>query len=176
MTGKELQRLLSAHAPRSTAELDHIGRILRDAALVPVGGRGPHVVEYNVDAAALFLIAAAASPTIAEAATTAKTYAALKPVKASFAKAKTFADAVAATLTDIHNVRGVASVEINRTWPCASIVLKSGRRYDYGHITSDARAGVSTKPLHDVVRITFGLLSMLALELAGNETPGGWRE
>jgi hypothetical protein len=167
MQGKALERLLSAQSTRSAAELDHIGRALREAGLLPSGARGPHAPDFNVDHVAVFLIAAAATPTIAEAVTTAKTYAALKPTKAAFAKAPTFADALAATLTDIHNARGVAAVEINRTWPCGSIILKSGRRYDYGYVTSDVRAGVSTRPFYDVARISFGLLSMLAMEIAG---------
>jgi hypothetical protein len=176
MTGKELERLLSTHTPRSAAELDGIGRALRDAGLVPSGARGPHAPDFNADHVAAFLIAAAATPIIAEAATTAKTYAALKSLRTPFAKAKTFGEALAAALIDIHNARDVDAVELNRTWPCASIRIKNGREFVYGHVSRNDRAGIVVYPFHEVTRITTGLLSMVALEIAGIETPVGWKD
>ena len=56
MTGKELEVLLAEHTSLSASFLEHVGRAMRAADMLPTGGRGLHAPDLTAGHVANYLL------------------------------------------------------------------------------------------------------------------------
>lgn len=180
MNGKELERKLSVLVPRTHTQLDHFGRALRAAGLLPLGGRGLAAPEITPQHAANMLIALAVAEKPGDAPNAVTSYSAMPMAECDPAigatAAETFGQALLEILTHSTSGPNIYSVRICRSWPLAIIETDRGN-VTYGCVSSvDAcEAGFQTWGAREEFCYTPGLLSQINYELAGgNSRRGGW--
>jgi len=175
---KQLARLLLDQQPWSASEIDQRTRGLREAGLLPVGGRGLNAPDITSRHAALILISLAATNRAVQTADAARAYASMEPVNpdAPFAGQTMFADALGAILNDPYLELEVSTVVICRTWQEAIIKFRRGGREQStvyrppGTLEFDS---YSVRVREDVT-LGGGILQQLAIDLAGLNDVGGW--
>ncbi|PGH56520.1 hypothetical protein CRT60_16490 [Azospirillum palustre] len=181
MNGKDLERKLSVLVPRTHTQLDHFGRALRAAGLLPLGGRGLAAPEITPQHVANMLIALAVAEKPGDAPNAVIGYAAMPVAECDAAAdidavADTFGEALLEILNPSAAGPEVLSVRICRSWPLAIIETKQGE-YSYGYATNETarEAGFQTWGAREEFRYGAGVLSQIAFELAGgNSRRGGW--
>lgn len=181
MNSRELENDLASFSTCSPATIDHTARALREAGLLPVGGRGPHAPQLSSAHVANMLIALGA-PRIADVQQFtidrinmphARNWAQYDndEMPGPFAGAKTFGEALKAILEDPHHKHPVAFVIICKDWPYAAIHIKGreDKPHEYGYIRFKVArdSGFHTAPIRSEMRINIGVLQQLAMELAG---------
>jgi hypothetical protein len=100
LRARELELLLGELTPRSSSDLDIRMRKLREAKLLPTGGRGPNAPHIGPREAATMLIALSCSRQAVDAAAGVPVFASLLPkfTDEAFEDATTFAEALTAAL------------------------------------------------------------------------------
>jgi hypothetical protein len=186
MTGKDLERLLASHSAVSAAHLDHLGRALRAAGLMPLGGRGITAPRLDATAAANMLIAfgcgdapltaaGKVAPYRAAAASWSGIYSAdwKRPEPRDFAGCATFGEAVETLLSPAVHGMDVRAVQFVHEWPRAEITMKSGESFFYGPASRGEAeaAGFRALPITQRSVIPVSILSAVALELAEKDEP-----
>jgi hypothetical protein len=112
MRARELELLLGEWTPRSKSDLDIRMRKLREARLLPIGGRGPYAPEVGPREAATVLIAICASRQAVDAADAVRVFASLRPKfnDEAFEGAGTLSEALAAALASPAAAKRVAHI------------------------------------------------------------------
>ena len=184
MTGKDLERSLASLTPASAAFLDHTGRALRAAGLMPLGGRGVQAPAITAQHAANMLLGTALADAPPQAPGLVTTYSALpaswsghlrtgKPDEIKpFVACETLGEALAAILSNVALAFEVSEIRINRSWPHAVIVAKNPEHTGYYGFASyeDAKqVGFRTSPCALVFHVPTGSLQHLANDLANND-------
>lgn len=180
MVGKDLERALALFAPLSIAALDHTGRALRSASLLPLGGRGIQAPHVTAQHASHMLIGAAASDVPQDAPAHVQIYAPLLPswsgklsngrpdLLRPFGGYGTFGAALTAILSDPELADTVSEVMIYRSWPRAIIVgenpLHTGY-YGFASYEEAQAAGHRATACALVFHWAGSVLSQLALDL-----------
>ncbi|MCW0235305.1 MAG: hypothetical protein OJJ21_17025 [Ferrovibrio sp.] len=175
MIARRFEDAVRRFSPFSQSTIDHTARQLREAGMLPIGGRGNAAPEITPQHAASFL-AALAAPRLIEAASFAAKINRMKPTNGDeygFAGARTFGDAFSAILSDDKRRLAVAKVQICRDWPYAAIHFKSEMDkpvYEFGFVEKSAAQseGEFTHPISTYVQYNGGVLQGFAMELAGN--------
>lgn len=114
MRARELEVLLATLTPRSGSDLATRTQKLRDAKMLPVGGRGPHAPNISARHAANILMACAGCRNSVDSAEAVRAYSNLIPLsdaKNSFAAAETFGNALAIALGSMRLAARVLKVE-----------------------------------------------------------------
>lgn len=175
MRAREFEKLLALLDPKpwTASEIDQRTRGLRDAGLLPVGGRGLNAPHITAQHAALILISLAATNSAVETVEAVPAYASMEAVGPDtlFSGQVMFADALGGILADRYGMMEILEVFICRTWPEAKIKYQRGgreRKTVYRppgspKIKSVNRVGVG-------VTLGGGILQQLALDLAVNDT------
>jgi hypothetical protein len=169
MRAREFERDLAILAFWTRSEIDQCTRQLRQAGLLPVGGRGLNAPKITAMHASLILIGLTASHRAADIADAVEAYGSMPALTSPLDGAATFGEALASILTnwvELKPKRSINSIVVCSTWPEATINLtKAGRRRsemivygasDVEHPGPGMRADVTFSP---------ATLSMLALNL-----------
>jgi hypothetical protein len=191
MRARELEVLLEGLTPRSASDLATRTQKLRDAKMLPVGGRGLHAPDIEAHHAATILIACAGCRNSVDSAIAARAYSNLVPFrgpKKSFAAAETFGQALAIVLGNMELAMRVLMVELVLPvkeggsfliggYERAAIVWKSNTgkivRADYLS-ASIPREQINIERLgaarmEDITRIGAGLLKQISIDLAAED-------
>jgi hypothetical protein len=187
MTGKELERLLEQMQPHGATHLDHLGRSLRGAGLMPLGGRGTSAPQMDVQSVVNMLIALGVAEKPTEGPKAVITYA---PMEASssgdtahdharpFLTAGTFGEAMQSILSSVATASAVTEVLIFQNWPRAIIRCSNSDHdgfYGFAGHSAAAAAGHRATPSGPIFRYSGSTLAQIALELeSDSETTGGW--
>jgi hypothetical protein len=109
MRARELELLLSELSPRSKSDLDIRMRKLREAKLLPTGGRGPNAPHIGPRDAATMLIAICCSRQAVDAAQALPVFASLLPkfTDEAFEGASSFGEALTAALSNPEAARRI---------------------------------------------------------------------
>jgi hypothetical protein len=186
MRAKDLERLLAKRTGKSGAFVDLCGRRLRQAGLIPLGGRGPYAPVINARHAAALLIAASAETTAEDAADTVNAFERLvhAPTSDSFIEAPTFGEALQRSLADdriaavITEIRLDASVSGEPEFPPAAVLRwYDSKRLQHETVFTTAFAApevsLESKHAENVVRrsaiIGGGLVRTIASLLTGTK-------
>lgn len=168
MRAKQFERVIASFTTWSESDVDQRVRRLREARLLPVGGRGLNAPSLTPRDGALILISIAAAENAVDAGRLVELYANLipPPKGQAFAGAPTLVDAVAAILSRPDKAV-VSSFSVARTWPFAAIFCQYEKFY-YGFPTDESavRAGHHISLAMVYVNFKGSLLQQLAMALA----------
>jgi hypothetical protein len=187
MTGKELERLLEAMQPHGAAQLDHLGRGLRAAGMMPLGGRGTSAPELDAQAAANMLIALAVAEKPPEGARAVLAYAPMEASASGEGKSRqarpflgcaTFGEAMQTILASVDTASKVKEVLVFQTWPRALIRCSNSDHdafYGFADYAAAAAAGYRATPSGPIFRYSGSTLAEIALEIEAEADSGcGW--
>lgn len=170
MRAREFESSLIGLSPWRPSEIDQRTRGLRDAGMLPVGGRGLNAPDIEPQHAAAILLSLAASDRAPDAVDAARTRLEMVPVEGkSPAATQNFATALAAILSDPDYKLKVKRVVVCRTWPEASIEYRGthGKREFVTYRPADfPKQGYGFAARVDTT-LDGGLLHQLAIDLAG---------
>jgi hypothetical protein len=185
VNSKQVERLVSKLGPRSAPDLHLRFQLLRDAGLLPTGGRGPHAPDLNDTEISLSLLAAGGSRKAVDVVQAVKAFAGLVPVHgtdASFARAPTLLDALTAAVATRAAARSVERImlwqvpfegaDLQRRIPAADILWREGKesctaQYLPPDIAKEVRKARNARwgtMMHDVVIFGPGLLHQIVIE------------
>jgi hypothetical protein len=130
MKVRELERLLGEHG-FGAAKMDAVTRRLRDAARLPVGGRGPNAPHISALEATIILLASAGSSKGAEADMRLKKLEPL-PCTSTGRLGNTLAEALTALLHEPAKLSELRELRVARTRASATFLFADGTVEEYG--------------------------------------------
>jgi len=171
VTLAELVRDVAYHNPEwRPSDVEQRARLLREAGLLPQGGRGrasPPVVARDV---ATLLVGLGSTGKAVEVVSVVEAYLALVPSGPNpFARAPNFGTALTVIFEDAQVLGLVDRVEMCRSWPEASIVFRGGKKGKKRRETYLASAGRPERrdQIEIVATVHSEMLSELGSGLAG---------
>src|SRR5438045_3744774 len=172
MRAREFESELSALSFWSPSEIDQCTRQLRQAGLLPIGGRGLNAPDITPEHAALILIGLAAARRAADVKAAVQTYASMPALGEAFFGAETFARALTLMLSSWRTLRSelkIKGVVVCTTWPEAAVHFWSGAGEEQTAVYGEATVEHPGPGMRADVTFSPATLSMLALMF---QTPG----
>jgi len=178
MRAREFERSLEVMSPWRASEIDQRMRGLREAGLLPVGGRGLNAPDIEPEHAAAILVSLAATERAADAAEAVRAYSAMLLVAGKrFGETPSFGESLAAILGDSADELKVEEVVVCRTWPEAVVKFRGPRRRLETAVYRPERSPPQGYGFGARVDTTLmgGLLQQIAIDLAGlNNDDAEW--
>jgi sulfur relay (sulfurtransferase) complex TusBCD TusD component (DsrE family) len=168
VTGKQFERKMARWSHFTPAHLQVVMTSLREAGMIPAGGRGPHAPELGFENVAYALLGASTAGTASEASHAAATYYRLHAFGPPFEGHPSLGSALTAILTDGDRARRVLSLEIITSWPKAIIRMRGSTTdcvYGYDAVEAARDAGFRTTPVYASVTFKGGVLHQLHIDM-----------
>lgn len=178
MRAREFEVGLASMGPWTRSALDQCTRQLREAGLLPVGGRGPHAPDIDAEHAAAILIALGATDQASGMHLVVSVYSGLEIVggRTDFLGNRRFGETFAKILKDPEGRYRITEVRINRTWPEVEILRAGGggELVIETYRRSDAPETGYGRAAHVECVLNGSLLSQAALDITQPEESGDW--